>query len=161
MPLFGRRRDGEAAANSAQARPALATSAGMPEPTQDWTDPQTIRAEWEGQVQGNDDGMLGWRNGTRMFEEGLVPAQTLNVAEYLTRGLSYHLFDPILTDQQAKVAAQRVLGLIDQVPSEPAFLAQFAPRISRLALTVAREKRWQPASLGGDGSITTEILGAS
>lgn len=95
-----------------------------------------------------------------MFEEGVIPGQKLNVAEYITRGLAYHLFDPILTDEQAKVAAQRVLILVDELPAELAFFAEFGPRLSRLALTVIREKGWQPQSLGGDGSITEQILGA-
>jgi hypothetical protein len=47
---------------------------------------------------------------------------------------------------------------VDQVPAEPTFLAQFAPRLSRLALTVIREKEWQPVELGGDGSVVDEIM---
>lgn len=162
MPLFGRR---QREASSARPAPTascvgFATAVGQPDPAQDWRNPQAIRAEWANQLEGENGARLGWVNGTRMFEEGVIPGQKLNVAEYITRGLAYHLFNPILTDDQAKVAAQQVLILIDEIPAEPAFFAELGPRLSRLALTVIREKGWQPHSLGGDGSITEEILGA-
>lgn len=160
MPLFRRRREANAAHPAATSHHGFATSAGQPEPTQDWRNPQAIRAEWANQLEGQDGGRLGWRNGTRMFEEGVIPGQKLNVAEYITRGLAYHLFNPILTDEQAKVAAKRVLIMVDEIPAEPAFFAEFGPRVSRLALAVIREQSWQPQSLGGDGSITNEILSA-
>ena len=160
MPLFGRRQRATTAAPAETEQHGLATSARLPEPTQDWRNPQAVRAEWADQLEGEEGGRLGWSNGTRMFDEGVVPGQKLNVAEYMSRGLAYHLFAPVLTDAQAKVAAQRILILVDQVPAEPEFLAQFGPRLSRLALTVIRERGWQPQVLGGDDSITQEILGA-
>ena len=55
---------------------------------------------------------------------------------------------------------QPVILQLLEIPAEPAFLAEFAPRLSRLALTVIREHGWQPQELGGDGSVTDEILGA-
>lgn len=54
-----------------------------------------------------------------MFEENVIPAQKLNAAEYITRGLAYHWFTPILSDSEALVASKRVLVLVDQVPAEP------------------------------------------
>lgn len=161
MGLFGKRREANApGGQSGSSSSGLANATGQPEPTEDWTNPQAVRAEWANQLEGEDGGRLGWGNGTRMFEEGVIPGQKLNVAEYITRGLAYHLFTPILTDEQAQVAARRVLTLVDEIPAEPAFFAEFGPRLSRLALTVIREKGWQPLSLGGDGSVTDEILGA-
>jgi hypothetical protein len=95
-----------------------------------------------------------------MFEEGVISGQKLNVAEYITRGLAYHLFTPILSDRDALDASRRVLALVDQIPAEPAFFAEFGPKLARLALAVIREKGWQPSSLGGDDSVADEILGA-
>lgn len=161
MALFGRRQaQRPARPATASTSSGLATAAGLPEPTEDWRSPQAVRAEWADQLEGVEGGRLGWGNGRRMFEEGVVPGQKLNVAEYITRGLAYHLFNPILTDEQAQDAARCVLILIEQTPAEPPYLAAFGPRLSRLALTVIREKGWQPTGLGGDGSITDEILGA-
>lgn len=105
--------------------------------------------------------MLGWRNGMRMFEQGVIPAQMLNVAEYMTRGLAYHLFTPLISDDDAIVTTRRVLTLVERIPAEPDFAAQYGPRLSRLALAIIREKAWQPTSLGGSGTVEAEIVNAS
>ena len=66
----------------------------------------------------------------------------------------------MLTDAEALVTAKRVLQLDDAIPAEPDWLAEFGPRLSRLALTVVRENAWQPTTLGGDGSVANEITDA-
>jgi hypothetical protein len=76
-------------------------AAALPEPSTDWTDVANVRAEWDDQLEGPDKAELGWHNGTRMYQEGVIPAQKLNVAEYITRGLAYHLFIPIISDTDA------------------------------------------------------------
>ena len=163
MPLFGRR-SGKAVGKPTQVRismesPAVfATATSLPEPTTDWTVRANIVAEWQDQLEKPDQAILGWRNGSRMYEEGPIPEQTLNVAEYISRGLSYHLFGPLLSDPDALVAAHRILVMVDQVPAQPTFMANFAPRISRLALCVIRDKGWQPTEYGGDGSIEAGLF---
>lgn len=159
MPFFGKRRETPSRPAAAASR-GYATAASLPEPSGDWTILENIRSEWENQLEGTDQGRLGWSNGTRMFQEGVIPGQKSNVAEYITRGLAYHLFTPILTDADALVASRRVLTLVDEIPAVDAFFARFGPKAARLALAVIREKGWQPASLGGDDSVTDEILGA-
>lgn len=159
MALFGKRRDTPPPGRTLVAG-ALATARSLPEPTTDRTDVANIRAEWEGQLEGEAAGLQGWQNGMRLFEQGAVPGQRLNVAEYMTRGLAYHLFQPVISDNDALVTTRRVLTLVDQIPSVPAFAAEFGPRLSRLALAIIREKGWQPSSLGGDGAVSEEILGA-
>lgn len=161
MALFGRRRGVPAQTPTVSSGSgAFASASSLPEPSTDWRDPASVRAEWSNQLEGEEQGLLGWRNGMRMFEEGVIPGQTLNVAECMTRGLAYHLFTPVLSDPDALVASKRVLTLVDRIPAEPAFFAEFGPRLSRLALTIIRENGWQPSSLGGDDSVTTEILNA-
>jgi hypothetical protein len=159
MGWFQRRRD-ETSTTPASAPDRHAAATRIPEPDTDWADLENVRAEWQGQLEPEAAARLGWNNGSRMFVEGVVPGQRLNVAEYLTRGLAYHLFTPILTDDDALVAAKRVLTLVDQIPDQPAFLADLAPRLARLALAVIRQKGWQPSQLGGDDSVTAEILNA-
>ena len=95
-----------------------------------------------------------------MFEDGVVPGQIMNSAEFMTRALAHHLFTPVLSDAEALLTCRRVLVQIDSVPAQPAFFTPPSPRLSRLALTIIREKRWQPSSLGGDNSVTNEILNA-
>lgn len=166
MPLFGRRNEKavkKVNTNTDQhtASPSgYATAASLPPPNMDWTLRANIVAEWENQLEKPEQAILGWRNGSRLFEEGPIPAQTANVAEYISRGLAYHLFDPLLSDPDALVAARRILVMVDQVPGQPAFLAQFAPRISRLALCVIRDKGWQPMEYGGNGSVEAEVVNA-
>lgn len=163
MALFGKRKSPSAPMSTAQMRSdsvRLASASSLPEPTTDWTDPANVRAEWQGQLEGEDEGLLGWRNGMRLFEGEFPPGQAMNIAEYMTRGLGYHLFTPVISDADAAITARRILQLVDAVPAEPPFLAEFAPRLSRLALTIIREKGWQATALGGDGSITDEIVGA-
>jgi hypothetical protein len=163
MGLFSRRSSKHyVPTSSTQPRDSiqLASAGSLPEPSVDQSDTAKVRAEWETELQGREQGILGWRNGTRMFGEDPIPAQRVNVAEYLTRGLAYHLFSPVLSDQDALIAARNVLHLVDRIPAEPAFAVEFGPKLSRLALTIIRENRWQPAELGGDGSVVGEIVDA-
>ena len=162
MALFGKRKDTVPTHRPPQAAtPQYASASSLPQPSTDWTDVANVKAEWQGSnLQTREDGLLGWSNGTRLFAEGPIPPQRLNVAEYITRGLAHHLFQPILSDADALLACKRVLTLVDQIPSEPAFMAEFGPRLSRLALTIVREQGWQPSELGGDNSVTAEILQA-
>ena len=138
----------------------LASASTLPQPTEDWSELENVRAEWAGQLMSERDGLLGWTNGMRMFDEPHPPAQILNIAEYMTRGLAHQLFVPLLSDADALRTCRRVLTLVDQVPAEPAFVAEFGPRLARLALTIIRERGWQPMELGGDGSVTDEIASA-
>lgn len=159
MGWFGKRQD-DASPTEVAASEGYASARSLPEPDVDWADLAHIRAEWQRELEPEDAALLGWRNGSRMFTEGVIPGQKLNVAEYLTRGLAHHLFAPILTDADALVATTRVLTLVDQIPGEPAWVADFGPRLARLALAVIRQKGWQPSQFGGDDSVTAEILDA-
>ncbi|WP_433616709.1 hypothetical protein ACQP2P_15575 [Dactylosporangium sp. CA-139114] len=140
--------------------PELPRAAARPE--EDWSDDARIRAEWTSQLQGVEEGRLGWTNGMRLFEQQPVAAQLLNVAEYLTRGLAYtYLGQPLITDEQAAETVRRVLRAIsDMPPTVPSFQREFAPRLVRLALAVARQQGSQPVSLGGDGRIGEGLLRA-
>jgi hypothetical protein len=128
----------------------------------DWSSSENIRQEWSGHLESPDQALLAWRNGMRLFDEGPIPMQRLNVAEYMTRALAYSLVDrPLLSDDEAIITVRRVLHMIDQVPTDPPWLMEFVPRLARLALAICRENRWQPASLGGDDTISDEILGTA
>lgn len=48
----------------------------------DWADPEAVLAEWR-----NSNEPPNWGNAWSMFDEGPIPAQQLNVAEYFTRKL--------------------------------------------------------------------------
>jgi hypothetical protein len=134
-----------------------------PAPQVDWSDDERIRAEWPpGQLEGTDGARLGWSNGMALYEQGPAPAQLLNVAEYLTRGLAYtYLGQPLMTDDQAAETVRRILHLISVMPADgPPVLAHIATRLARLALAVTRQKSWQPPSFGGDGRVGEELLRA-
>lgn len=141
-------------------------SAGLPatsaESNIDWTDINNIRAEWANQLQSPDQGMLGWQNGMMLYDDGPIPAQRLNVAEYMTRALAHSLFEePLLTDDQAAEAVRRVLTMIEGMwDGALDWQMEFGPRIARLALAVTRLQGWQPIDLGGDGRVTEEIMSA-
>jgi len=136
------------------------TGPATPAPV-NWADVENIRNEWRTQLESADDSMVAWRNGMRMYDDGPVPAQRLNTAEYMTRALGHQLFGRrLLTETDAAETVRRVLTMVELVPSEPIWLLDFAPRLARLALAVAREEGWQPVSLGGDGQVTDQILSA-
>jgi ABC-type glycerol-3-phosphate transport system substrate-binding protein len=63
-------------------------AAGVSVPDTDWADLEAVLAEWREDPEPPD-----WGRAMEMFEEGPVPAQRLNVAEYLTRRLKLALFD--------------------------------------------------------------------
>ncbi len=126
--------------------------------TTDWADTDNIRGEWT-DLESEDQAMLSWRNGMSMYDQGPIPAQRLNVAEYITRALAYTLVGrPLLSDEQAVESVRRVLTMLASLPAEPAWLADFAPRLIRLALAVARMHSWQPTALGGDGHIPDDLV---
>lgn len=138
MALFGRRKQ----VASEPASPA----------TTDWTDLSAVRAEWGGRIT-PEEGLLGWRNGTRLAAEGPVPGQLTNTAEYLTRAFPYRAAeDDLLSDDQLAAAIETVLHLLERAPM---MFGEYKLRdqLVRLVLTVARQHGWQPRELGGDGRI--------
>ena len=157
VALFGRKAKSTSTAPSTP----LSRSEPAPAPTIDYSDLAQVRNEWAGRLETPDDGMLGWRNGMSLYNQTPVPGQRLNVAEYMTRALAYHLIGPpLLDDGDAVETVRRVLTLVEAIPSDPPWMLQFAPPLSRLALAVCREKGWQATTLGGDGQVTGEILQA-
>ena len=127
----------------------FATGASLPNPTDDWTNlDNNIRAEWATQLEGPEQGRLGWTNGMRMFHEDAIPAQMLSAAEYITLWLGLPPVHP-RSHREAVDASRAVLSLIDRVSAEPAWALPFAPRLARLALAVIRINGWQSAALGG------------
>jgi hypothetical protein len=144
---------------SPQASASASTPFTAPD-VDDWSSSERIRGEWT-ELESPSEGLLGWRNGMRLYDDGPIPAQRFNVAEYLSRGLSRTLYaSPLFSDDEAAETVRRMLRLIETMPAEPAALRPFAGRLARLALEVTRQKHWQPAAFGGDGRITAEILSA-
>lgn len=144
-----------------QAIPGTRIAPTSPAPQADWSDDERIRAEWPpGQLEGTAAARLGWSNGMALYERGPAPAELLNVAEYLTRGLAYtYLGHPLITDDQAAETTRRILHLIAALPPDgPPLQTQIAARLARLALAVTRQKSWQPPSLGGTGHLPAELL---
>ena len=137
------------------------TPATAIQPTVDWTDLANIRAEW-GFLEPPGQAMEGWSNGMRMSEEEWPPAQNLNIAEYMTRALGHEIVGrPLLDDARTAETCRRVLRKVEEISrDEPDFVFEFAPRISRLALAVTRERGWQPPALGGDGTVSGPIEAA-
>lgn len=128
-------------------------------PEVDWSDIESVKAEWTS-LESPEEALLGWRNGMRMFEEDSWPNQRMNVAEYMTRALAYDLGEsPLLDEEAALETVRRVLIACDRIPRDFG-LVESAPRLARLALTVAKIHQWQPASLGGSGLVDAEITGA-
>lgn len=140
MGLFSRRASAAGHATAGH----MDTGPATPAPV-NWADVENIRNEWRTQLESADDSMVAWRNGMRMYDDGPVPAQRLNTAEYMTRALGHQLFGRrLLTETDAAETVRRVLTMVELVPSEPIWLLDFAPRLARLALAVAREEGWQP-----------------
>lgn len=149
VPLFRRSR-------SVQPSPARAVEP-PPIPDTDWADPEAVLAEWRNNTEPSD-----WGGAMQMFDEGPIPAQRLNVAEYLTRRLKYYLFDDNeMPDELAAEACRRALVLLSDVPLEPDFIAdshrQFGPKLIRLPLAIMRQHGWQPAEYGGDGTVAVDL----
>jgi hypothetical protein len=130
-------------------------------PGTDWADPEEVLAEWR-----NDSEEPNWGNAMEMFDQGPIPAQRYNVAEYLTRRLKLALLDRSalpddLTDELIAEVCRRVLVLLGDVPAEPAWVAEshreFGPRLIRLSLAIMRERGWQSAQYGGNGTVRVNL----
>jgi len=126
-------------------------------PDTDWADPETVFAEWR-----NDSEPANWGAAMEMFDEGPVPGQRLNVAEYFTRRLKVVLFDDTeLPNELTAEVCRRVLVLMSEVPREPAWIAdshrEFGPRIIRLPLAIMRQRGWQSPTYGGDGTVSVDL----
>lgn len=123
----------------------------------DWADPETVIAEWR-----NDSEAPNWGRAMELFDEGPIPAQRFNVAEYFTRRLKTALFDrSALPDDLTAEVCRRVLVLLSDIPADPAWIAdthrRFAPRHIRLALAIMRDRGWQPTKYGGDGTVRIDL----
>ena len=129
-------------------------------PDTDWADQEAVLAEWR-----HDSEPADWGGAMQLFDNGPVPAQRLNVAEYFTRRLKLALFDPTaLPDDLTAEVCRRVLVLLSSVPSEPAWIAkshaEFGPRLTRLPLSIMRARGWQPVQYGGNGAVSVDLTPA-
>lgn len=125
----------------------------------DWCDVEAIKAEWPIADSDIDQDLLGWRNGMRMALQDEVPGQRFNEAEYITRGLRYRLYGGgPLTDDEAAESIRLVLLQVHRAPvAIMEMMAEFVPRLVRLALAIMRERGWQPTELGGTGRIPVDL----
>lgn len=126
-------------------------------PSTDWADPEAVFAEWR-----NDREEPNWGAAWTMYNEGPVPGQRLNVAEYFTRVLKLALFDrTAMPDEQTAEVCRRVLVLLSEVPQAPAWIGEthrkFGPRLIRLPLAIMRDRGWQPVQYGGNGRVSVDI----
>ena len=53
---------------------------------------------------------------------------------------------------------RRMMELLARTPSDPPFWAEFAHRLVRLVFAIVRLNGWQPAELGGDGTVAFTAL---
>jgi hypothetical protein len=157
MALFKRRpqvaREGQTSSQNPEARQSTISDI-------DWSDLDNVRAEWPNSSFEHDADLLAWRNGMRMADEDEFPAQRFNEAEYMTRALRHHLYgDGPLSDADVLASVQLVLDLVERFTSLPyeGFYDEFIPKIRRLPLAIIKQRGWQPAHLGGDGSVTLPL----
>lgn len=147
MPLFRRK-----------TRPDTSTSGLAGAPTQASASPKrwdidAIRAEWP-EKSPTDEDLLAWRNGNRMYEEGSSPVHVVNLAEYMSREMRHALYGGTrLSPEDTAEGIRRMLELLARTPSDPPFWAEFAHSLVRLAFAIVRLNGWQPAELGGDGTV--------
>lgn len=123
----------------------------------DWADPEAVLAEWR-----HDPEAPHWGRAMELFDEGPVPAQRYNVAEYFTRRLKTALFDPsAMPDDLTAEVCRRILVLMSDVPAEPAWIAEAhrtsGLRLIRLPLAIMRDRGWQPPKYGGDGTVRADL----
>lgn len=123
----------------------------------DWADPEVVRVEWR-----DDHEKPDWGGAMELFDEGPIPAQQLNVAEYFTRKLKLALFDrSALPDELTAEVCRRVLVLLSHVPTDPPWVSEthwkFGPRLIRLPLAIMRDRNWQPVQYGGDGTVDVDL----
>lgn len=159
MPLFGRKKESDASAKA---------GGGARVSDTDWSDLDNVRAEWPSSVP-NDDDLIGWQNGFRIYEQGMPPnndippLQMFNIAEYMSRELRHAVYGKSrLTPEQTVETIGRVLDLLARTPFgavdwlEP----ELAYGLIRLAFAIAKLNGWQPVELGGDGTIPSGLMSA-
>lgn len=146
MSIFGRKKQTPTTSAPPQREPRV-----LVVPDTDWRDPETILSEWRNQSDPDN-----WGNAMAMFDEGPVPGQRVNVAEYLTRRLKFVLLGQSeLPDDLVAEACRRVLVLLSQPVLD--WQEEFVPRIVRLPLAIMRDRGWQPAKYGGDGTVDVNL----
>jgi hypothetical protein len=149
MPLF--RRKTRTDTSSASEVGGVPSEAGA-NPNR-W-DIDAISAEWP-QASPSDDDLLAWRNGNRMYEEGQPPVHVVNLAEYMSREVRHALYGATrLSRVDTAESLRRMLELLARTPTDPPFWTEFAHRLVRLVFAIVRLNGWQPAELGGDGTVS-------
>ena len=157
MGIFSRKKSG------------LASLSYSPPPTApvdpmqyDWSaksdpaDIANVRAEWNMSNSDYHD-PRAWDNGMRLFESG-PPGQRFNSAEYMSRGFCNVLFDStFMDDSDVAVTIERMLLVFDKGEIDWDIQAEIAARCIRLALSVMRERGWQPEALGGTDRLHLDL----
>lgn len=123
----------------------------------DWANREVVLAEWRDDPEAPD-----WGAAMEMFDEGRLPVQRFNVAEYLTRRLKLALFDrSTMPDDLTAEVCRRVLIILSEIPTEPLWMAdlhrKFGPRLIRLPLALIRDRGWQPVRYGGDETVRVDL----
>lgn len=141
------------------AQPSQSESASPELPALEWT-LATVRAEWQATSE-EQDTVLAWQNGMRLFDQGVVPGQWSNVAEYMTRALRAHLLGsgPI-SEEDVPESVRRVIEACERVP-QPDPYAAFTNKYARLALAITKDRSWQPIDLGGSATVRVVDNGAT
>jgi hypothetical protein len=161
MGLFNRKRTQEMSPSSSRST-VPQTQDGANPMQYDWSakaDPavlDNVRSEWDMSDPDYKD-PRAWGNGMHLFDTG-PPGQRFNAAEYMSRGFCNVLFDPsFMDDASVAVTIERMLQVFDTCEIQWPVQAEIAAKRLRLALTVMRERGWQPKTLGGSGQMGVNL----
>jgi hypothetical protein len=124
----------------------------------DWSDIKNVLAKWTAEPFDRDADALGFQNGMRLADQGPVPGQRFNCAEYMSRGLKHSLRgEDLFQSELIAESLPKCLLLLDGAPTLGGFMDEYRLTIVRLVLTIMRQRGWQTVELAGDGTVNLNL----
>ena len=124
-----------------------------------WLEIDNIRAEWPEAMLNSIADLQGYRRTLEIYEEHDDYHHMMECANGLAKAMAHSLYGPgLLHGADLANAVHKTLYAALCPPPDGATLAANAQKAARLALTIAREHGWQPASLGGTNPLFDRLI---
>lgn len=122
-------------------------------------DLESVRQEWPASGLNPDSDLASWRSGWQVYEAYDDYQSMMRSGALMCQALRHHLYgDGILAGSDLPETVYRVLFASLTAPPDRKTLSEQARTQIRLALTVMKKHRWQPASMGGSSAMDSPIF---
>lgn len=133
------------------AAPTVRAPAPAPAVT-DWSDLETVRAEWPQTGLAVDADLASWREGWQIYDDRNDHASMIRCGGLMARALQHELYGTgFLSGSDLPNTVHRIIFASTFAPPDKRTFGEAAQAQTRLALTVVKKYGWQQIDYGGNG----------